>query len=105
MDNMDWGEPSSPWVVVESEGVEDDDQLKDWIERFLIGLPVMSNALTCGSRSANSPSSGPRRAIREFFHPHDSHQHSAASRRQMGTPQKSTNRHPRSATGVERDPG
>src|SRR5205823_13214226 len=30
--------------------------------QFRIGLPVMSNARTCGSRRAASPSSGPRRA-------------------------------------------
>ena len=27
------GRPMRNWVVVEREGVEDDDQLKDWIER------------------------------------------------------------------------
>ena len=35
--------------------------------QFLIGLPVMSKARTCGSRNAASPSSGPRRAIRPSF--------------------------------------
>src|SRR3954451_3711643 len=29
------GRPMRNWVVVESEGVEDDDQLKDWIERAM----------------------------------------------------------------------
>src|SRR5262249_44721594 len=35
--------------------------------QFLIGLPVMSNARTCGSSSAASPSSGPRRAMSLSF--------------------------------------
>jgi TfoX-like protein len=37
------GRPMRNWVVVESEGVEDDDQLKDWIERamkFVKKLPA-----------------------------------------------------------------
>jgi len=29
------GRPMRNWVAVESDGVEDDDQLKDWIERAL----------------------------------------------------------------------
>ena len=29
------GKPMRNWVVVEPEGVEDDDQLKDWIERAM----------------------------------------------------------------------
>jgi hypothetical protein len=29
------GRPMRNWVAVEPEGVEDDDQLKDWIERAL----------------------------------------------------------------------
>ena len=36
------GRPMRNWVVVEPEGVEDDDQLKDWIERamtFVKSLP------------------------------------------------------------------
>jgi hypothetical protein len=35
--------------------------------QFLIGLPVMSNARTWDSRSAASPSSGPRRAMSRSF--------------------------------------
>ena len=37
------GRPMRNWVVVEPEGVEDDDQLKDWIERatkFVRTLPA-----------------------------------------------------------------
>ena len=37
------GRPMRNWVVVESEGVEDDDQLKDWIQRaakFVGKLPA-----------------------------------------------------------------
>jgi hypothetical protein len=37
------GRPMRNWVVVESEGVEDDDQLKGWIERatkFVRTLPA-----------------------------------------------------------------
>jgi hypothetical protein len=36
------GKPINKWVMVEPEGVEDDDQLKAWIERamsFVDGLP------------------------------------------------------------------
>jgi len=29
------GKPMKGWVLVEPEGIEDDDQLKDWIERAL----------------------------------------------------------------------
>src|SRR6476659_580905 len=29
------GRPMRNWVVVESEGIEDDDQLKDWIDRAM----------------------------------------------------------------------
>jgi TfoX/Sxy family transcriptional regulator of competence genes len=29
------GKPMKGWIMVEPEGVEDDDQLKDWIERAL----------------------------------------------------------------------
>src|SRR5262245_20766600 len=35
--------------------------------QFRISLPVMSNARTCGCRSAASPSSGPRRAMSRSF--------------------------------------
>ena len=37
------GRPMKGWVLVESEGVGEDDQLKDWIERankFVETLPV-----------------------------------------------------------------
>jgi TfoX/Sxy family transcriptional regulator of competence genes len=37
------GKPMRNWVVVESDGVEDDEQLKDWIERamkFVKTLPA-----------------------------------------------------------------
>ena len=37
------GRPMKGWVLVEPEGVEDDDQLKDWIERavkFVRTLPA-----------------------------------------------------------------
>jgi TfoX/Sxy family transcriptional regulator of competence genes len=37
------GKPMRNWVLVEPEGVEDDDQLKDWIERalkFVKALPA-----------------------------------------------------------------
>lgn len=37
------GKPMKNWVAVEPEGVEDDDQLKDWIERaikFVEPLPM-----------------------------------------------------------------
>jgi TfoX/Sxy family transcriptional regulator of competence genes len=37
------GRPMKGWVLVEREGVEDDEQLKDWIERaakFVKALPV-----------------------------------------------------------------
>ncbi len=37
------GRPMKGWVLVEPEGVEDDDQLKDWIERalkFVKALPA-----------------------------------------------------------------
>jgi TfoX/Sxy family transcriptional regulator of competence genes len=37
------GKPMKGWVLVEPEGVEDDDQLKDWIERaaeFVKALPA-----------------------------------------------------------------
>ena len=29
------GKPMKKWVAVEPEGVEDDDQLKDWIQRAI----------------------------------------------------------------------
>ena len=37
------GKPMRNWIAVEPEGVEDDDQLKDWIERaltFVKALPA-----------------------------------------------------------------
>src|SRR5208282_3855044 len=46
--------------------------------QFLIGRPVMSNSLTCGSLSASSPCSSPSRTIKRVL-PH-AHEHVAVEK-------------------------